>query len=123
MIDAAVRARKIDQAWCLYGQMRQSSALKPDKCTCSTLVKSLQQRPTPEQIESVLELVDGVIEGCQKDLAGRLLSGILYAALRISDLRMALQTKSRIIKHGFTLTEADGRCITQLQLRMQSRGF
>ena len=53
VIDAAVRARKIEEAWRLYDEMRQSPTLKPDKCTCSTLVKALQQKPTPDQIESV----------------------------------------------------------------------
>jgi pentatricopeptide repeat protein len=117
MIDCAVRARMNDEVWRLYGEMRQRTSLKPDKCTCSTLVKALQQRPTPEQLQSVLELADDVVESCQSDLAGRLLGGILDAALRSSDLRLALRAKDKFLEKGFSLSEADARSIAQLQKR------
>jgi pentatricopeptide repeat protein len=117
IIDAAVRAQRIDEAWRRYDQMCQSAAVKPDKCTCSTLVKALQQKPTPYQVDRVLELVGCVVAGCQKDLAGRLLSTTLFAALRISDLKLALRAKAMITEQGFTLSEADLRSIAQLQVR------
>lgn len=123
MIDAAVRARNTDQAWRLYDVMQQSPTMKPDKCTCSTLVKALQHRPTSLQVKRTLELVGSVVEGCQKDLAGRLLSSVLYAALRISDVATVLETKSKILEQGFALSESDTRAIAQLQGRKHPAGF
>lgn len=120
MIDAAVRARNVDLAWQLYDQMVRSPKLQPDKCTCSTLVKALQHRPSHEQVKRVLDLVTTILDQCQKDLAGRLLSGVLYAALRISDLGLALETKARILDKGFSMSEADLRAVDQLQLRTKS---
>jgi len=118
IIDAAVRAKKMEVAWRMYGQMRRIPGLVPDKCTCSTLVKALQQRPTSEQVESVLELVGEVHSGCSRDLGSRLYNGILYAALRMSDLRLALKVKSQIAEHGFgALSDDDARCLANLQAR------
>jgi pentatricopeptide repeat protein len=115
MIDAAVRSRNVDLAWQLYDQMHRTPELQPDKCTCSTLVKALQHRPSRQQVKRVLELVTAVLDQCQKDLAGRLLSGVLYAALRISDLGLALETKAWILDKGLTMSEADLRAVDQLQ--------
>jgi pentatricopeptide repeat protein len=116
IIDAAVRARQFDEAWRRYDQMRQSAALIPDKCTCSTLVKALQHKPTPELVGRVVELVGRVVEGCPKDLAGRLLSSTLYSALRISDLGLTLRLKAMITEQGFALSQADIRSIAKLQV-------
>jgi pentatricopeptide repeat protein len=123
LIDAAVRARRTDTAWHLYDSMLQENGsgttLKPDKCTCSTLVKALQHRPTSEQVGRVLTLVSNVAPGCQRDLACRLLSGVLYAALRMADLQLTLRTKSMMVEQGFVLSDADVRSIDQLRARKQ----
>jgi pentatricopeptide repeat protein len=116
-IDACVRAKKMDLAWSLYGQLQQIPDLRPDKCTASTLVKALQHRPTSDDVEKVLDLVAEVVAGCPRDLGSRLFTGVMFAAIRLSDLQLAEKTRARIIGHGFALSDDDERALITLQAR------
>jgi pentatricopeptide repeat protein len=117
LIDAAVRAKRTDIAWCWYAQLREAPGLWPDKCTCSTLVKALQQRPKQEEIELAIDLVGTVVRECPRDLRGRLLTATLNAAIRSCNLHLTLKAQAALTDHGFALSSDDAQSIATLQAR------
>lgn len=88
-IDASARGLRSEDAWRLYSEMREKPAMKPDKCTCSTLVKTLQRDATKPRVEAALQLLEDVLSECSVDLAGRLLAGTLEAALEVQDVALS----------------------------------
>merc|ERR1719433_2015038 len=64
MMDAAVRSQRNDKVWGLLKDMREAG-LRPDKYTCSILVKSLGQQPVPSRVQGTLDVlveVDGTFD-------------------------------------------------------------
>jgi len=110
-IDAAVRSQKSDDVWRLYRLMITDVKLRPDKCTASTLVKSLYQNhsETQERLELVEQLVNEVFGDGSPKLQESLLNGIFEASLRLPSLIIALRTAERIRELGFHLKPADLR--------------
>lgn len=90
-IDASARGLRSEDAWRLYKSLREERGMKPDKCTCSTLVKTLQQEATPMRVAAVLDLLEEVLHECSADLAGRLLAGTLEAALELEALALSVR--------------------------------
>lgn len=96
VMDAAVRACRPRAAWRVLDMLSADAVLKPDKCTCTTLVKALRQESTPEQMGKVMDIAESVLPSCSNDLSGRLLSGILEAATRLPDGDVALRAFSKM---------------------------
>lgn len=83
-LDASVRGRQFEDAWCLLAELQQAG-LRPDKCTCSVLVKALASgriASTAARIEMVLKLASEprVLSECSQQLRASLFSGLLEAA-------------------------------------------
>lgn len=115
-IDAAVRGRRPEDAWRLLGQIHQQG-LKPDKCTCSTLAKSLQHQPTSERLRATLELLDAVADECGYDLAKRVLSGALDVATRLADAALAARTLEKMRAMNMRATPEELRAVALITTR------
>merc|ERR1719201_1062444 len=62
-MDAAVRGVCMDEAWNLLKDMRRAGC-KPDKFTCSILVKGLSKQPASEHLQNCLEVLREVDPSC-----------------------------------------------------------
>lgn len=95
VMDAAVRSRRTAEAWDLLKEMR-SAGLRPDKYTCSILIKGLSCHPTPGQVQSALDLLREVDGALDKTLRTTLFHAVVEAASQAGD--------SAMLKHVFTQT-------------------
>merc|ERR1719356_1257920 len=105
-MDAAMRAHKPDEAWRLYNLMILEGRLKPDKCTCSTLVKGLYQYhdETPERVACILDLMDDCFDDCSRTLQNSLLSGTLEAACRLPNVHLAMRAFTKMQEQEISAT-------------------
>merc|ERR1719387_1013202 len=112
-MDTAVRAHKSDDAWRLFNLMIQEGRLKPDKCTCSTLVKGLYQHhdETPERVECILNLIGDCINDCSPVLRNSLLSGALEAACRLPNVPLAMRAFTKMQEHQLPATASELRIL------------
>merc|ERR1719253_115166 len=78
-MDAAVRGANSAKAWEVLAAMR-STRMRPDKFTCSILVKGLAKGAPPEHIRSSLELLAEVGTSCDATLLSSLYHNVLDAA-------------------------------------------
>jgi len=82
-MDAAIRNGEVSQAWRLAADMRQVN-LRPDKFTCSILVKGLAREATSKHISDALALLQEVGGACENTLRSTLYHAVLEAAARAS---------------------------------------
>eukprot|EP00928_Gymnodinium_smaydae_P053185 TRINITY_DN37230_c0_g1_i1.p1 TRINITY_DN37230_c0_g1~~TRINITY_DN37230_c0_g1_i1.p1 ORF type:complete len:608 (+),score=164.36 TRINITY_DN37230_c0_g1_i1:94-1824(+) len=90
-MDAAVRGGRCEDAWALFDKVQKEQKLKPDKCTCTTLVKALQRQPDRERLATILDIYEAVLPDCPRDLTQRLFDSLFAAAVRlpIQDVNLA----------------------------------
>lgn len=79
-MDAAVRGCKNGEAWKVFDAMRVAK-MRPDKFTCSILVKGLKKGAPAEHIQSSLELLAEVGASCDATLLSGLYHTVLEAAV------------------------------------------
>jgi len=96
-LDAAVRARRSDDVWRILDEMKEAG-LAADKCTCSTLVKGLQDGATTKRLAATLDLMedDNLIAKCSEMLRASLFSGVLEAAVRLRAAGYAMRSFARM---------------------------
>lgn len=111
-MDAAVRSARSQDAWELLDEMR-SARFRPDKFTCSILVKGLGKNAQPEHIRNCLGLLHEVDSTCDATLRSTLYHSVLEAAATGSDTSMLMATFSAMRKHQVTLTASAYRLIVQ----------
>lgn len=97
VLDATVRAHRDCDTWKLYEMMVQEGAMRPDKFTCSTLMKSfvINKQETEKRVTMMLDLLDQVASECTSRLLQDVLKGVLAAALRLNDKPTTLVLASR----------------------------
>merc|ERR1719336_251157 len=78
-MDAAVRGSRLDLAWDIVKNMRDSR-LRPDKFSCSTLVKGVVKQPSIEHVTASLALLLEVDSLCDVDLKSCMYHQVLSAA-------------------------------------------
>merc|ERR1712028_199413 len=77
VMDAAVRSHRIDDAWRVLARMRDAG-LTPDKFTCTTLTKGLQNGASATQLAAILDLFRNVIgTACDSSLVGALFRSVI----------------------------------------------
>lgn len=81
MMDRAMRSLQEDKAWLLYRKMGESG-VKPDRVTCSILVKGLGKKPQREQLESCLQLLEQASSFCDGAFLANLHTFVIDAAAR-----------------------------------------
>lgn len=110
-MDSAIRASKTCAAWGLLEELR-SSGLRPDKFTCSILVKGLSKQPTQTQIRSALDLLHEVDETCDSPLRSTLYHSVLEAAAQVSG-DLAAEALATMRRHNVAPTAASQKLVLQ----------
>merc|ERR1719284_458834 len=89
--------------------------MKPDKCTCSTLVKGLYQNhdETNERVASILDLIDNCIDACSPVLRNSLLSGALEAACRLPNVPLAMRAYGKMREQEIKATASELRILAR----------
>lgn len=93
IMDAAVRAKRVDEAWKVLAKMRKQG-LVPDKYSCSILVKGLHagdQGGSRQQIVNSLALVAELGEPDSSNLHHVLFSSLLEASQALNDWELMLK--------------------------------
>jgi pentatricopeptide repeat protein len=111
-MDAAVRGMRIQEAWDLLKDMRKSG-FRPDKFTCSILVKGLAKNPQAAHIKNGLELLQDVDSSCDNSLKSTLYLSVLEAAAQLPDTSMLMATFEQMQQHKVPLTMNTYRLIVQ----------
>jgi pentatricopeptide repeat protein len=83
-IDAAVRNPRTSDAWRVLARMRDAGHA-PDKFTCTTLMKGLQNGATPEQLTVILDLLKNVTPKCDSALCSNLFRSVMELAVQLRD--------------------------------------
>lgn len=114
-LDATVRARRSSDTWCLYDLMVIELRMQPDKCTCSTLVKSfsVNRSETVERVVKMLDLIEK-LPGCSEKLYQSLLSGCLNAALRLRKVSLAMKAFAKLCEWKMVVTATELRILVVL---------
>lgn len=105
VMDAAVRSRKTAEAWDLLKDMR-AAGLKPDKYTCSILIKGLGHEPSTLQVQNALDLLHEVDSALDKSLRTTLFHAVIEAAAQAGDSSMLMHVFSQTRQHQVTPTPA-----------------
>jgi len=90
VMDAAVRSGALDEAWNLLGDMEQER-IKPDKFSCSILVKSLAKDPKASYVKRALGLVGKVSVSCDKAVLSNMYHTVFEAACQDPSKKLAQQ--------------------------------
>jgi len=111
-MDAAVRSMRTQEAWDLLKDMR-SSGFRPDKFTCSILIKGLGKNPKAEDVRTSLELLHEVDNSCDATLRSTLYHSVLEAAGQVPDTAVLMETFTQMRKHHVVLTASAYRLLVQ----------
>lgn len=111
-MDAAVRSVRSGEAWELLQEMR-TCGFRPDKFTCSILVKGLNKDPASDHLRNCLELLSEVDATCDVTLRSTLYHAVLEAAAQASDTNMLMQTFTQMRHHQVVLTASAYRLLVQ----------
>jgi len=91
MMDAAVRGQRSGKAWELLQEMRDAG-MRPDKFTCSILVKGLTKSASPDNFKDTLALLSEVGPACDMALRTTLYHVVLEAASQAGERELLVQT-------------------------------
>merc|ERR1719198_2829648 len=94
-MDAAVRSSRVSDAWSVLARMCEAG-LAPDKFTCTTLMKGLQNGATSEQLTMILDLLRNVTGECDATLCGTLFRSVIEAAAQLNDPRLTARAVAQI---------------------------
>lgn len=127
VIDAAIRACKTKVAMELLSSMHESG-LRPDKFTCTSLIKGLSKDPSLSLLESCLDILCDSKFECDKALRSRLYQSLLdndmfRAALagnaNVHVVQKSLALAEDALKHG---AKVSAECLQAIEVarRLQS---
>lgn len=111
-MDAAVRSMRLGDAWEWLKDMRKAG-FRPDKFTCSILVKGLGKNAQAENFRNSLELLQEVNSTCEATLRSTLYQSVLEAAAQVSDTTILMSTFSQMRRHQVPLTANAYRLLVQ----------
>jgi len=98
-MDAAVRGGQIGEAWKVLAAMR-AAKMRPDKFTCSILVKGLAKGAPAEHVQSSLELLAEVGTACDAALLSSLYHNVLEAAVAGPHQELVAKTVAQMRRCG-----------------------
>jgi len=90
-MDAAIRGQQRTKAWGVLQEMRDAG-MRPDKITCSILVKGLTKSASPDNFKDTLALLSEVGPACGMMLRTTLYHVVLEAASQAGKREMMMQT-------------------------------
>jgi len=91
----------------------RKAGFRPDKFTCSILVKGLGKQPVSDHIKNSLELLAEVNSICDATLRSTLYHSVLEAAAQVPDTTMLMSTFSQMRSHQVALTANAYRLLVQ----------
>merc|ERR1719359_2518596 len=106
VMDAAVRSSRIADAWRALAQMCDAG-LAPDKFTCTTLMKGLQNGATSEQLTMILDLFRNVTEAAAQ-VNDPTLTGRAIAQMREQRVMLPAQEYQRLLQALLKNADAKG---------------
>lgn len=98
-MDAAVRAGRLSEAWKVLEEMR-AARWRPDKFSCSILIKGITQCPDRENVEAGLNLVREASSACDNALLSSMYHSLLEAASQAGDATLAAKAYSQMSQQG-----------------------
>lgn len=98
VMDAAVRSGALEEAWNLLVDMEQER-IKPDKFSCSILVKSLAKDPKASYVKKALALVGKVSASCDKSVLSNMYHTVFEAASQDPSKKLAQQVFAEMRVH------------------------
>lgn len=112
-MDAAVRSMRCGDAWELLQEMRKCG-FRPDKFTCSILVKGLAKSPVADHVRMTLDLLHEVDATCDATLRSTLYHSVLEAAAQANDTSVLMLTFNQMRQHQVMLTANAYRLLVQV---------
>mmetsp|Transcript_104570 Transcript_104570/g.181631 ORF Transcript_104570/g.181631 Transcript_104570/m.181631 type:complete len:584 (+) Transcript_104570:92-1843(+) len=98
VMDAAVRKGQVDDAWQVLDQMCEAG-LRPDKFSCTILVKGLQSSSTPKQLTTVVDILLQALPRCEAGLSSMMFRNIMEVAGRLKCLKLMLRVFDQLQEH------------------------
>jgi pentatricopeptide repeat protein len=119
-MDAAVRSFRVPDAWRMLLRMR-GAGLTPDKFTCTTLMKGLQNDATSQQLSEILDLLRNVTAQCDSALASSLFRSVIEATAKINDPALTARAVVQMREQQVMLSSADYHRLLQLLMRDEGK--
>merc|ERR1719359_2099133 len=95
VMDAAVRSSRIADAWRALAQMCDAG-LAPDKFTCTTLMKGLQNGATSEQLTMILDFMQTATKECDSTLRSFLFRNVIEATAHVNDPKLTAKAVAQM---------------------------
>jgi len=86
-IDAAVRSGRVVDAWSVFTRMHDAG-LAPDKFTCTTLMKGLQDGATAQQLTLILDILQSIAAEGDLGVCGSLFCNVIEAAAEVNEPKL-----------------------------------
>merc|ERR1719486_621857 len=102
--------------------MMQAAGLRPDKYTCTILMKGLHEQSTPKQLSQALDMVRSVLPQCDSALSSSLFRGLIQAAARLDNAPLLMHAFSQMQQQNVALSGNDYQLIIQTLAQNQSVG-
>jgi len=112
-MDAAVRSSRVADAWRLFARMRDAG-LSPDKFTCTTLMKGLQNGATSEQLGVILDILRSMTSECDSKLCGILFCNVLEAAAELKEPALTAKAVAQMREQRVMLSSQDYQRLLQI---------
>merc|ERR1719160_1330543 len=106
VMDAAVRGSQFDDAWKILDLM-QEAGIRPDKYTCTILMKGLHENSTPKQLTRLIEMIQSVLPQCDSSLSGALFRGIIQVCSRFNNTALLMRAFNQMQGRYITPSSAD----------------
>jgi pentatricopeptide repeat protein len=115
-MDAAVRSSRGVEAWRVLARMRDAG-LQPDKFSCTTLIKGLQNGATPEQLHAILDLLRTTASQCDSTLGSSLYHSVVDVVVELEDPVLITRLVAQAREQKIPLPPADNQRLLQLLAR------
>eukprot|EP00408_Alexandrium_pacificum_P056711 CAMPEP_0171174576 /NCGR_PEP_ID=MMETSP0790-20130122/10797_1 /TAXON_ID=2925 /ORGANISM="Alexandrium catenella, Strain OF101" /LENGTH=501 /DNA_ID=CAMNT_0011639451 /DNA_START=92 /DNA_END=1597 /DNA_ORIENTATION=+ len=113
VMDAAVRSRRTSEAWDVLKDMR-GAGLRPDKYSCSILIKGLSHDPTPVEVQHAEVMPTDVPGALDKSLRTTLFHSVIEAAAQVGDSSMLRNVFAHTKQHEVMPTAATYKRMREL---------
>eukprot|EP00933_Yihiella_yeosuensis_P053727 TRINITY_DN5201_c3_g1_i1.p1 TRINITY_DN5201_c3_g1~~TRINITY_DN5201_c3_g1_i1.p1 ORF type:complete len:489 (+),score=102.81 TRINITY_DN5201_c3_g1_i1:193-1659(+) len=121
VMDASVRCGKIEAAWQRLSEMREAG-FKPDKFTCSILVKGFVKSCkviTEDTVEKSLQILGEVGGSLDPNLRSNLYHSVAEACVQAEFSTVLMQVLSQMRAHGVTASPALQRSMVNILRSME----
>jgi pentatricopeptide repeat protein len=112
VMDALVRGGHLTDAWDVLDQMQQAD-IRPDKYTCTILMKGLHEDSTPKQLSKVIDLIQSALPQCDSALCTSLFRSLIQVAARLSNTALLMRAFTQMMAQSAVPTANDFQLLIQ----------